>query len=110
MKTYESAGFDVVAERHLNDPGNDSFASYKESHIADLCRSVASEASPDAIVIFCTNFRGAAVAPIIEKETGIVVIDTVSTALWKSLCFTGMKPNTISSLADHWGKLFTLHV
>ena len=80
INNYQSNGYDVVAERHLQDPGNHSFAQYSEEKVTELCREVA-EAKPDAICVFCTNFRGAAVAPIIEKDLGIPVYDTVSTAL-----------------------------
>ena len=56
---YTSEGFEVVTDRHLGDPGNYSFAEYTEAQILDMCRAVASE-KPDAISVFCTNFRGAA--------------------------------------------------
>jgi maleate isomerase len=57
---------------------------------------------PDAISVFCTNFRGAAVAETIEAETGIPVYDTVSTALWKSMKVAGADPARIRG----WGRIF----
>ena len=106
IANYENAGFKVVAERHLNDAGNDSFADYSESQIAAMCRSVIDEGQPDAVIVFCTNFRGYRVAPVIESEApGVCVLDTVSLALWKSLLqATGRCPDALSK----WGKLFTL--
>ena len=94
-------GYEIAAEKHLGDPGNFSFASYTEADILELCRAVAKE-RPDAILIFCTNFRGAQLAPLIEEETGITVLDSVSTALWKSIKVAGGEPKTIRG----WGRLF----
>ncbi|MGV6848060.1 MAG: maleate cis-trans isomerase family protein [Marinibacterium sp.] len=101
LANYRSEGFDIVAEKHLNDAGNFSFASYSEAHILDLCRSVAT-AKPDAILIYCTNFRGAGMATTIESETGIPVLDSVSTALWQSMLVAGDDPRRIKG----WGSLF----
>ena len=49
------------------DPGNFSFATYAEADILELCRAVANE-RPDAILIFCTNFRGAQLAHLLKKK------------------------------------------
>lgn len=101
LANYRAEGFEVAAERHLGDPGNFSFATYSEAEILDLCRAVAAD-KPDAIAIYCTNFRGARIAPIIEDETGIPVLDSVSTALWKSMQVAGGDPKRIRN----WGRLF----
>ena len=103
VRTYESAGYDVVAEAHLGDPGNWSFATYSEEKITEMCRRVA-VAKPDAISVFCTNFRGAGVAEAIEAEMGIPVFDTVSTAVWKSMLLAGADPSAVRG----WGRLFEL--
>lgn len=100
---YARAGFQVVADLHLGDPGNYSFSTYSEGEIIEMCRSVAAE-KPDAISIFCTNFRGAGVAETIEAETGIPVYDTVSTALWKSMKLAGGDPARVRG----WGRVFDL--
>tara|TARA_B100001113_G_C20885595_1_gene524628 strand:- start:145 stop:693 length:549 start_codon:yes stop_codon:yes gene_type:complete len=101
LNNYRSEGYEIAGEKHLGDPGNFSFATYSEAEILELCRAVANE-RPDAILIFCTNFRGARLAPIIEKETGITVLDSVSTALWKSIKVAGEEPKKIRG----WGRLF----
>ncbi len=101
LANYRAEGFEIAGERHLGDPGNFSFATYTEAEILDLCRAVAAE-RPDAITIYCTNFRGARLAPIIEAETGIPVLDSVSTALWKSMQVAGDDPARIKG----WGRLF----
>jgi len=101
LANYRAEGFEIAAEKHLGDPGNFSFATYSIAEILDLCRAVATE-KPDAITIYCTNFRGARLAPIIEAETGIPVLDSVSTALWKSMQVAGDDPKRIRG----WGRIF----
>ena len=101
LANYRAEGFEIAGERHLGDSGNFSFATYTEAEILDLCRAVAAE-KPDAITIYCTNFRGARLAPIIEAETGTPVLDSVSTALWKSMQVAGDDPARIKG----WGRLF----
>ena len=101
LNNYRSEGYEIAGEKHLGDPGNFSFATYSEAEILELCRAVANE-KPDAILIYCTNFRGARLAPIIEKETGITVLDSVATALWKSIQVAGEEPKKIRG----WGRLF----
>ena len=101
IANYEAAGFACVAERHLGDPGNYSFAEYTEDQIAQMCRDVAS-AGPDAIAIFCTNLRGAPVVARMEQELGIPMYDTVATALWASMRVAGTDPGRIHG----WGALF----
>ncbi|MEM9782547.1 MAG: Asp/Glu/hydantoin racemase [Pseudomonadota bacterium] len=99
--TYAGAGFEVVDDRHLGDAGNYSFCTYAEEQIVGMCRAVAAS-KPDAISVFCTNFRGARAAKVIEAETGIPVYDTVSTALWKSMKIAGDDPARIRG----WGRIF----
>ncbi len=100
---YVAEGFEVVTDRHLGDPGNYSFSTYTEEDILEMCRAVAAE-KPDAISVFCTNFRGASIAPKIEAETNIPVYDTVSTALWKSMKVAGADPRRIKG----WGRVFDI--
>ena len=101
IDNYQSEGFNVVAEQHLNDPGNYSFSSYTTDEIEAMCRIVAVK-KPQAICVFCTNFRGASIAANIERETGIPVYDTVSTALWSSLKMVGIDPAVVKG----WGSIF----
>jgi maleate isomerase len=59
-------------------------------------------AQTEAIVVLCTNMRGALIAPALEAELGVPILDSVAFALWGAL----------SALAiDHaplarWGRLF----
>ncbi|MEL6965299.1 MAG: Asp/Glu/hydantoin racemase, partial [Pseudomonadota bacterium] len=87
---------------HLNDPGNFSFSEVPETTIASMCREVAAAADLDAITIFCTNLKGAAIVPALEAELGMPVYDTVATALWASLRTAGLKPSRVVG----WGRLF----
>ncbi|KAA0676242.1 Asp/Glu/hydantoin racemase [Roseomonas genomospecies 6] len=101
VANYTAAGFEVVAERHLNDRGNFSFSEVTEERIERLCAEVA-EAKPEAIAIICTNMRGAPVAERVEKALGIPVYDTVSTVVWKALRMTGVDTRRVQG----WGSLF----
>jgi maleate isomerase len=101
IANYASLGVECVSERHLRDRGNFSFSEVSESQITDMVREVAAE-KPEAITVFCTNLRGAPVADALEKETGIPVYDTVSTAVWKSMKIAGADPKRVNG----WGRLF----
>lgn len=102
IANYASTGLACVSERHLRDRGNFSFSEVGERHIADMVRAVAAD-KPQAITVFCTNLRGAPVADALEKETGIPVYDTVSTAVWKSMKMAGADTRRVTG----WGRLFT---
>ncbi len=101
IANYAGAGIACVAERHLQQRDNFSFATNGEDLVARLCREVAA-AKPDAIVIFCTNMRGAPIAARLEEELGIPIYDTVATAVWKSLALAGVPPRRVRG----WGRLF----
>lgn len=103
IANYRAAGFDVVAERHLNDCGNFSFADVSEETVAGLCREVA-EARPEAIAIVCTNMRGAPVVDAMERELGIPIYDTIATVLWKSLCLAGVHPARVTGRGRLFGE------
>jgi maleate isomerase len=94
-------GFDCIAERHLRDRGNFSFSEYSEEAIAALVREVA-RARPQAVVVLCTNMRGAPVVEALERELGILVLDSVATALWGSLRRAGVDARRVRG----WGRLF----
>lgn len=102
IANYASSGFECVSERHLRDRGNFSFSEVSETQIADMIRAVAAD-KPQAITVFCTNLRGAPVADALEKEIGIPVYDSVSTAVWKSMKIAGAEPRRIRG----WGRLFS---
>ena len=103
VASYAAAGLECVAERHLGERVNFAFSTFGEDRIGQLCREVAA-ARPDAIAIFCTNFRGAPVVAGLEAELGIPIYDTVATAVWKSLALAGVPPRRVRG----WGRLFDL--
>ena len=103
VRIYGDAGFTCAAERHLNDPGNFPFSEYAEATIERMIREVAI-AKPEAITVFCTNFRGAGVAARLEREIGIPIYDSVAAGLWKSLHLADADPARITG----WGSIFSI--
>ena len=104
IRVLAEEGIEVLAERHLNDPGNFSFARFPESQVAALTREVAATPGLQAIAIISTNLRGARAAAEVEAETGIPVLDTCATALWGALRRAGVAPSVVRG----WGRLFDL--
>jgi maleate isomerase len=101
LANYRKSGYDCVAEQHLNQSVNFAFSEIALERIGDLVREVA-RARPQAIATFCTNMRAAAIVPALERELGIPIYDTVSTAVWKSLKLAGVDPRGVKG----WGRLF----
>lgn len=95
-------GFETVAERHLNDPGNFSFARFTEETVTALVREVAAQPGVQAVAVISTNLRGARPAAVVEAETGIPVLDTAATALWGALRRAGVSPSGVTG----WGRMF----
>ncbi|MGQ7846239.1 maleate cis-trans isomerase family protein [Granulosicoccus sp. 3-233] len=98
---YATQGIQIVAEAHLEDKGNYSFATYPAEQVGALVEDVA-EARPDAIAIVCTNFRGAPIAERIEQSCGIPVLDSVAVTAAYCLRKTGLDPSRITG----WGSVF----
>ena len=98
---YAAIGHPIHAERHLQDRGNFSFSDYSDEVVADLVREVVADGA-DAVVVLCTNFRGARCTPQLETETGVPVYDSVSATVWKCLSMAGIDPIVITG----WGRLF----
>jgi len=104
IRILAEEGFEVIAERHLNDPGNFSFARFPEEVVAALVREVAATPRVQAVAVVSTNLRGARPAAMIEAETGIPVLDTCATALWGALRRAGISP----AMVKGWGRLFAV--
>lgn len=98
---YRHAGFDCIAERHLEQQENFAFAQICADDIRQMAREVA-VAKPQAITIFCTNLCGAPLAVELEAELGIPIYDTISTVVWKSLQLAGVNTSRLCG----WGSLF----
>ena len=101
VANYAAAGYPVIAERHLDDPGNYSFAQYEEPELARLVREVAT-ARPDVIVALCTNMRATGLVAAIELQTGLPVIDSIAVTLWHAMSLAGVHPARVQG----WGRLF----
>lgn len=96
-------GYECAAERHLGDRGNFSFSQFDEEVIADLVREVA-RGGAQAIAIHCTNFAGTRIAPRLEAELDLPVLDSISVTIWRALALAGADPARI----EGWGRLFTM--
>jgi maleate isomerase len=94
-------GFECAAERHAGVRVNFDFAAIAADEVGAMIRDVA-RAKPDAITILCTNVDGATLAEAIERETGILVLDSIAVALWGTLRLAGLDPARIQG----FGKLF----
>ena len=101
IATFAGAGFECVAEQHLDIHVNFDFSEVTEARVAEMCRTVA-RARPEAIVVFCTNLRGGPVTAALEAELGIPVYDTVAAAVWAAMRQAGADPARVKG----WGRLF----
>ena len=102
VENYRALDIDVVAERHLGIRENHAFAAVDPERLFELAREVAA-AGAQAITTFCTNLHAAPLAPRIEAELGVTMLDTVSTTVWGLLRLAGADPAAVRG----WGKLFT---
>lgn len=101
IQNYSQSGFEIVAERHLNDPGNFSFSEVSAATLRQMIYEVAAS-KPDAITTFCTNLRAAPLVEELEQEIGIPILDTISVVVWQSLRLAGADPTRVQG----WGRLF----
>ncbi len=88
---YRGAGFEVAAAVRANLTENTSFAEISPGAIADMVREVA-RTPLDAILILCTNLRGARVADPLTDELGVSVLDSVAVAVRHSLACLRVAP------------------
>ena len=101
VRNYSQAGFEVVAERHEGLRDNFSFSEVSAETLTRRVHEVAQD-RPDAIVIMCTNLRGAPLVPAWEKALGIPVYDSVSAVVWQALRLVGLDTRRLQA----WGHLF----
>lgn len=99
---WTRAGFPCPAERHLGLRDNYSFAEVGEERVAAAVEQVVAEGC-DAVAIVCTNMRGSAIAPRLERRLGVPVYDSIATTVWKSLQVAGENSEGLAP----WGSLFT---
>lgn len=101
VDNYRALGIEVVAERHLGICVNYDFAEVQPAELAALIGQTV-EARPQAVVTFCTNLRAATLARQVEREHGVLLLDTVSTTVWGMLRAAGRDPAPLRS----WGSWF----
>ncbi len=98
---WGEAGLPCTAERHLGLSHNFAFAAVAEESVSGLVRDVAAEGC-DAAAVVCTNLRGTAAAPGLERELGIPVLDSIAVTLWGALRLLSVDTAPLA----RWGKLF----
>jgi len=103
LRNFAGAGVECVAERHLGLRDNFAFSEVDAGQLRAMVHEVAT-AGPEAIVILCTNLRGGPLAAELEAETGIPILDSVATVVWKSLQLAGADARRVRG----WGRLFDL--
>jgi maleate isomerase len=101
LTNYGALGMTCRGERHLGLRDNFSFSEVTRQQIAEMTRTVASEA-PQAIAVICTNLNAAWLVDELEREVGIPIYDTIATVIWKSLILAGVDPSRVTG----WGTLF----
>jgi maleate isomerase len=105
IANWNSEGLHCVAERHLSLQDNFSFAEVPEAEVAALIEDVAREGC-DAVVVLCTNMRGAGAAARLERKFGVPVFDSIAVTLWACLAATGSDPSRVRG----WGSLFSIPI
>lgn len=101
IANYASIGIDCRTERHFDDPGNFSFALHSPERIEQAVREVVAEGAK-IVAIVCTNLAGAPLVDRLERELGVLILDSISVVVWKSLVAAGVDPRRITG----WGRLF----
>ncbi|MEL7504829.1 MAG: aspartate/glutamate racemase family protein [Cyanobacteria bacterium P01_D01_bin.115] len=105
VQNYAQAGFNCIAERHLDLSVNFAFSEVTAGSITQQVKAVA-EAQPQAITTFCTNLRAAPLVAALEAQIDIPIYDTISVVVWKSLLLAGVDPLQLNQISG-WGQLFT---
>ena len=101
---FASRGIETACERHSGLTDNFSYGRIPADEIAAMTRAALRDAQADAVVYFCTNFAGAPVAPVIEGEFGVPVLDSTALGIWGAMRAVGFDSNQVRG----WGRIFTL--
>ena len=105
MRNYASIGIEITATCREDLSDNYSFADIEPARVAQMCREVAQQ-GVDAVAIVCTNMRGPFVAPEIEAEFGIPVLDSIAVTLWGALNLFDIDQSALAP----YGRLFTKRI
>lgn len=101
VETLGGNGIVCVEERHLDIVDNFSFGEVPDDTITTMVREV-SLGRPQAVVALCTNLRAAPLVDTLERELGLLILDSVATAMWGALRLAGVEPARVRG----WGRLF----
>lgn len=102
LDNYRAMGITCPAERHLDIRVNFDFATVPQATLDTLIREVAGRGA-QAVTTYCTNLNAAALAQRIESDTGVTLLDTVSTTVWGLLRAAGVDTRRVQG----WGRLFS---
>ena len=80
LDNYEELGFPRPTGQNFGGTVSNDFASMSTNILGDMIRTAA-KASPEVILIMCTNLRGASVAEELSKQLGVPVIDSAVATL-----------------------------
>jgi maleate isomerase len=89
VENYASIGMTTVAAERLDLTVNTEMAAVTVEKIAEMSRTSA-KAAPEAIIVMCTNLRGATISASLTQELGIPVIDSVSATFRHCLMEMGL--------------------
>ncbi|KAM3425702.1 hypothetical protein BST61_g7639 [Cercospora zeina] len=107
MKTFGDAGYEVVAESHLDRSVNADIVSTSEDELDKQMEDVLSKMENEPIKVvstFCTNLRAAQrVAYWENRWPGLIVVDTVVTVVWDMLRILGVDSKDLRA----WGVMFS---
>jgi len=90
VRNLAGEGFECVASSSDSITRNWDFAAVDAATIVARVREVG-RARPDAVVVHCTNLRGAEIAETTETELGLPVLDSVVVGLWGALRLLGLE-------------------
>jgi maleate isomerase len=105
VANYARAGYDCVAQRHLDLQDNFLFSEVTDQQLRAMVREVVGGAPaerPDAVAILCTNLRGTPLVEELEHEFGVPIYDSIATVVWKALRLAGVDTRRVQG----WGRLF----
>jgi maleate isomerase len=102
IAAFKAQGFLVTADKGAGLLDNFAYGEVPQADIASMTRAAVAEGKPDAVVYFCTNFHGAAIAPELEAELDLPILDSTALGVWGALRAT-MHP--VAALG-RWGRIF----
>lgn len=107
VETFGKAGFEVVAESHLNRSENVKFADITEDELDRQVAEVVARMEQEPVKLvstFCTNLRAAhRVCHWENQYPGLIVLDTVATVVWDMLRMVGVDMTELRG----WGAMFS---